>query len=73
MNRHIYRLVAAILMSMAMECFIKSINLGDESNDISTKARNYSAQGSLYSQYYNWEGSAQKGEAHRVCPESVPR
>ena len=39
----------------AMECFIKSINLGDESNDISTKARNYSAQGSLYSQYYNWE------------------
>jgi tetratricopeptide (TPR) repeat protein len=39
----------------AIECFIKSINLGDESNDISTKARNYSAQGSLYSQYYNWE------------------
>ena len=39
----------------AMECFVMSINLGDASNDLSTKARNYSAQGSLYSQYYNWE------------------
>ena len=39
----------------AMECLIKSINLGAESNDFSTKARNYAAQGYLYSQYYNWE------------------
>ena len=39
----------------AMKCLVKSINLGSRSNDLSTKARNYNAQGLLYSQYYNWE------------------
>ncbi len=32
----------------AMECLIKSIDLGSESNDLKTKARNYTAQGTLY-------------------------
>ena len=39
----------------AMECLIKSINLGIHSNDLRTKARNYTAQGTLYYLYYNWE------------------
>ena len=39
----------------AMKCLIKSIDLGNKSTDLSTKARNYNAQGLLYSQYYNWE------------------
>ncbi len=38
----------------AMECFVKSIELGSKSDDLSTKARNYNAQSLLYSQYYNW-------------------
>ena len=29
----------------AMECLVKSIDLGSESNDLKTKARNYTAQG----------------------------
>ena len=39
----------------AMECLIKSIDLGSESNDLKTKARNYTAQGTLYYLYYNWD------------------
>ena len=39
----------------AMESLIKSIALGDKSNDLRTKARNYTAQGTLYYLYYNWE------------------
>lgn len=39
----------------AMESLIKSIDLGDKSNDLRTKARNYTAQGTLYYLYYNWE------------------
>ena len=39
----------------AMECLIKSIDLGAKSNDLKTKARNYTAQGTLYYLYYNWE------------------
>lgn len=38
----------------AMECFVKSIDFGRESNDLLTKARIYRAQSSLYYQYYNW-------------------
>lgn len=38
-----------------MECLIKSIDLGKDSDDIITKARNYYLQSSLYVQYYNRE------------------
>lgn len=39
----------------AMKCLVKSIDLGSKSNDLRTKARNYTAQGTLYYKYYNWE------------------
>ena len=39
----------------AMECLIKSINLGETSSDLRTKARNYTVQGTLYYLYYNWK------------------
>ena len=38
----------------AMECLIKSIDLGKTSSDLLTKARNYTVQGTLYYLYYNW-------------------
>ena len=39
----------------AMECMIKSIDLGAQSDDLKTKARNYTIQGTLYYLYYNWD------------------
>ena len=38
----------------AMECLVKSIELGAKSDDLKTKARNYTVQGTLYYSYYNW-------------------
>ena len=38
-----------------MECLVKSIHLGKDSEDILVKARNYYLQSTLYIQYYNWE------------------
>lgn len=39
----------------AMECYVKSVDLGTDSNDLAAKARNYNAQSLLYYDYYNWE------------------
>ena len=39
----------------AMECYVKSVDLGADSNDLAAKARNYNAQSLLYYDYYNWE------------------
>ena len=55
----------------AMKCLVKSIDLGSKSNDLSTKARNYNAQGLLYSQYYNWEKYVQCCLAAAQCYKSL--
>ncbi len=39
----------------AMECYVKSMDLGNDSNDLAAKARNYNAQSLLYYDYYNWD------------------
>ena len=51
----------------AMECLVKSIDLGSESNDLKTKARNYTAQGTLYYLYYNWDKIIESSLAAADC------
>ena len=51
----------------AMECLVKSIDLGEESNDLKTKARNYTAQGTLYYLYYNWDKIIESSLAAADC------
>ena len=36
----------------AMECYVKSVDLGTDSNDLAAKARNYNAQSLLYYDYW---------------------
>ena len=43
----------------AMECMVKSIHLGEASNDLHTKARNYHLQAGLFYDYYNWDKVAE--------------
>lgn len=38
----------------AMQSWVKSLDLGNASNDLLTKARNYNAQSLLYYKYFNW-------------------
>ena len=51
----------------AMECLVKSIELGAESDDLKTKARNYTVQGTLYYLYYNWDKIIESGLAAADC------
>ena len=51
----------------AMECMIKSIDLGAQSDDLKTKARNYTVQGTLYFLYYNWDKIIESGLAAADC------
>ena len=55
----------------AMECLVKSIDLGDGSNDYSTKARNYHAQAGLYYDYCNWSKVAEISLKAAECFRSV--
>lgn len=41
--------------ALAMECFVKAISEGDESDDILTKARIYFNRGSIYYSLYEWD------------------
>ena len=41
--------------ALAMECFVKAIAEGDESDDILTKARIYFNRGSIYYSLYEWD------------------
>ena len=41
----------------AMQSWVKSLDLGNASNDLLTKARNYNAQSLLYYKYFNWNVS----------------
>ena len=41
--------------ALAMECFVKALSEGDESNDILTKARTYFAQSIIYYSLYEWD------------------
>lgn len=50
-----------------MECMVKSLYLGSNSNDLLTKARNYNIQSTLYSQYYNWEKIIETSFAAAKC------
>ena len=38
----------------AIQSWVKSLDLGNDSNDLLTKARNYNAQSLLYYKYFNW-------------------
>ena len=38
----------------AIQSWVKSLDLGNASNDLLTKARNYNAQSLLYYKYFNW-------------------
>ncbi len=40
---------------MAMECFVRAVEEGDEAEDCLTLARIYFAQGNIYSNLYNWD------------------
>ena len=55
----------------AMECLIKSIDLGARSNDLRTKARNYTVQGTLYYQYYNWDKIIESSLAAAECYDAL--
>lgn len=55
----------------AMQSWVKSLDLGNDSDDLSTKARSYNAQGSLYSQYYNWEKYVQCSLSAAQCYKSL--
>lgn len=55
----------------AMECLVKSIDLGSESNDLKTKARNYTVQGTLYFLYYNWDKIIESGLAAADCYKTI--
>ena len=46
-------------MGKTMESLVKSIHLGEASDDAYTKARNYYAQATLYYDYYNWDKIAE--------------
>ena len=41
--------------ALAMECFVKAISEGNESDDILTKARIYFNRGSIYYSLYEWD------------------
>ena len=41
--------------ALTMECFVKAISEGDESDDILTKARIYFNRGSIYYSLYEWD------------------
>lgn len=55
----------------AMECLIKSINLGETSSDLRTKARNYTVQGTLYYLYYNWKKIVECSLAASDCYKTI--
>ena len=41
----------------AMESYVKAINIGENSDDILTKARLYVAQGNIYNSLYRWDNA----------------
>ena len=55
----------------AMECLIKSINLGETSSDLRTKARNYTVRGTLYYLYYNWKKIVECSLAASDCYKTI--
>ena len=55
----------------AMECYIKSLDLGAGSNNLAAKALNYNAQSLLYYDYFNWEKIVECSLAAAECYKSL--
>ena len=55
----------------AMECYVKSMDLGNDSNDLAVKARNYNAQSLLYYDYYNWEKIVECSMSAAECYKAI--
>ena len=55
----------------AMECLVKSIELGAKSDDLKTKARNYTVQGTLYYSYYNLDKIIETSLAAAECYDAL--
>ena len=55
----------------AMECYVKSLDLGAGSNNLAAKALNYNAQSLLYYDYFNWEKIVECSLAAAECYKSL--
>ena len=55
----------------AMECYVKSLDLGADSKNLAAKALNYNAQSLLYYDYFNWEKIVECSLAAAECYKSL--
>ena len=60
-------------MEETMECLVKSMHLGKDSEDILVKARNYYLQSTLYIQYYNWTKTIESSLAAAECYKALEK